>query len=403
VSDHRPELADVIRSDGARYLERYRPSKEQFRVLNAVTQCRTASLGGCRKRCEQCGHEVTVYRSCRNRHCPKCQGAARAAWLQAREREVLDVEYFHVVFTLPHELAPLALQNRRAVYGMLFRAASETLLTLARDPKHLGAELGCLALLHTWGQNLLAHPHLHCVIPGGGLSPDGEHWVRCRDGFFLPVRVLSRMFRGKFLALLLHAFEQQQLEFHGRLVELHHPKAWEGWLETLRNKNWVVYAKPPFGGPTQVLKYLARYTHRVAIANQRILSFEHGKVCFSWKDYAHGNRKRTMSLDSVEFLRRFLLHVLPTGFMRIRYYGFLANRNRTEKLQLARRLITHSSSSTENDNANSGVEPARDLSGAPSEAIDLFELCPQCKQGRLVVILRVGFPVVQKPWSFDSS
>ena len=324
MSGYRPEVADVIRIDGAAYLKRYRPSKEQFRVLNALTECRTAALGACRKRCEKCGHEVTVYCSCRNRHCPKCQGAARAAWLQAREREVLDVEYFHVVFTLPHELAPLALQNRRAVYGMLFRAASETLLTLTRDPKHLGAEIGCLALLHTWGQNLLAHPHLHCVIPGGGISPDGERWVRCRDGFFLPVRVLSRMFRGKFLALLLRAFEQQELEFHGQLRELAHPKAWEGWLEPIRNKDWVVYAKPPFGSPEQVLKYLARYTHRVAISNRRIQSFDNGKVSFSWKDYASGNQKRTMTLSSVEFIRRFLLHVLPTGFMRIRYYGFLA-------------------------------------------------------------------------------
>ena len=399
MSEHRPEVADVIESDGARYLERYRPSKEQFRVLNAVTQCRTASLGGCRKRCEQCGHEVTVYRSCRNRHCPKCQGAARAAWLQAREREVLDVEYFHVVFTLPHELAPLALQNRRAVYGMLFRAASETLLTIARDPKHLGAEIGCLALLHTWGQNLLAHPHLHCVVPGGGLSSGGERWVSGRDGFFLPVRVLGRMFRGKFLALLLRAFEKQQLEFHGRLLDLHHPKAWECWLEPLRNKHWVVYAKPPFGGPTQVLKYLARYTHRVAISNQRILSSQGGKVSFTWKDYAHGNRKRIMTLDSVEFLRRFLLHVLPKGFMRIRYYGFLANRYRAEKLALARRLISHQNTSSENDNAP--VEPSYPQS--PGDSTNDFDICPRCKKGRLVVILCVGLPVEQEASNFDSS
>jgi Putative transposase/Transposase zinc-binding domain len=404
VSEHRPEVADVIQSDGARYLERYRPSTEQFRVLNALTQCRTASLGGWRKRCEQCGHEVTVYRSCRNRHCPKCQGAARAAWLQAREREVLDVEYFHVVFTLPHELAPLALQNRRVVYGMLFRAASETLLTIARDPKHLGAEIGCLALLHTWGQNLLAHPHLHCVIPGGGLSldSDDQHWVSCRDGFFLPVRVLARMFRGKFLALLLRAFEQQRLEFHGRLRELHHPKAWEDWLEPLRNKHWVVYAKPPFGGPTQVLKYLARYTHRVAIANQRILSCEGGQVRFIWKDYAHGNRKRIMTLDAVEFLRRFLLHVLPKGFMRIRYYGFLANRNRAKKLALVRRLIRDQNSSSEIDTLPGDPAPPLHTSGVSS---DDFDLCPQCKNGRLIVILDVRYPVerTQQPWSFDSS
>ncbi len=403
MNEHRPEVADVIRSDGARFLERYRPSKEQYRVLNALAECRTAALGGHLKRCERCAHEVVVYNSCRNRHCPKCQGAARAAWLEAREREVLDVEYFHVVFTVPHELAPLALQNRRAVYGMLFRAASETLLTIAQDPKHLGADIGVLALLHTWGQNLLAHPHLHCVIPGGGLSSDGERWVSCREGFFLPVAVLSRMFRGKFLALLLRAFEMQQLEFHGRLLELHHPKAWEGWLEPMRNKNWVVYAKPPFGGPEQVLKYLARYTNRVAISNQRILSFQDGKVQFAWKDYAHQNQNRIMTLDSLEFLRRFLLHVLPSGFMRIRYYGFLANRNRAEKLQLARRLITDQTSSTENTNANVGVEPTNPPSATPGEAIDEFELCPQCKQGRLVVILRVGYPVVQQAWSFDSS
>ena len=314
------------------------------------------------------------------------------------------MEYFHVVFTLPHELAPLALQNRRAVYGMLFRAASETLVTIARDPKHLGAEIGCLALLHTWGQNLLAHPHLHCVIPGGGISSDGERWVSCRDGFFLPVRVLSRMFRGKFLALLLSAFEQQELEFHGQLRELAHPKAWEGWLEPIRNKEWVVYAKPPFGGPEQVLKYLARYTHRVAISNRRIQSFDNGKVSFRWKDYAHGNQKRTMTLSSVEFIRRFLLHVLPSGFMRIRYYGFLANRHRAEKIELARELITDQTSSTQNDpDSSEPPQPQPDAAPAGEGALDDFDICPKCKQGRLVIILRVGFLFVRQSWSFDSS
>ena len=401
MSEHRPEVADVIRIDGAAYLKRYRPSKEQFRVFNALPECRTAALGACRKRCEQCGHEVTVYCSCRNRHCPKCQGAARAAWLQAREREVLDVEYFHVVFTLAHELAPLALQNRRAVYSMLFRAASETLRTIAQDPKHLGAEIGCLALLHTWGQNLLAHPHLHCVIPGGGISADGKRWVHCRDGFFLPVRVLSRMFRSKFLAYLQYAFEHDELEFHGRLRDLAHPKAWECWIEPLRNKDWVVYAKPPFGGPTQVLKYLARYTHRVAISNRRIHSFDNGKVTFGWKDYAHGNQQRSMTLDSVEFIRRFLLHVLPSGFMRIRYYGFLANRHRAEKIQLARTLLTDPTSSTENESKSS--EPPLPQPDSAGQAVDDFDICPECKQGRLVIILRVGFFFVRQPWSFDSS
>ncbi len=305
------------------------------------------------------------------------------------------MEYFHVVFTVAHEVAPVALQNRRAVYGMLFRAASETLLTIARDPKHLGADIGCLAVLHTWSQNLLAHPHLHLVVPGGGLSPDGERWVSCRDGFFLPVRVLSRLFRGKFLAQLQRAFEHHELEFHGQLRNLEHPKVWESWLEPLRNKDWEIYAKPPFGGPEQVLKYLARYTHRVAISNQRLLSVEEGKVTFRWKGYANGNRQRTMTLDGVEFIRRFLLHVLPSGFMRVRYYGFLANRHRAVKLQRARQLLGENTSSTGNESSEPDTsDPAGEL-----------ELCPKCKQGRLVVIARVGTLLdrTQPPWSFDSS
>ena len=394
-------MADVIRNDGARYLKRHRPSKEQYRVLNDLAECRTAALGGHLKRCELCAHEVPVYNSCRNRHCPKCQGAARAVWLEAREGEVLDVEYFHVVFTLPHELAPLALQNRRTVYGMLFRAASETLLTLGRDPKHLGAELGCLALLHTWGQNLLAHPHPHCVVPGGGLSFDGERWVSCRDGFFLPVRVLSRLFRGKFLTQLQRAFDHNELEFHGRLRDLNHPKAWEAWLEPLRNKEWVVYAKPPFGGPQQVLKYLARYTHRVAISNQRLLSVDDGKVTFRWKDYANGDRQRTMTLDAGEFLRRFLLHVLPKGFMRVRYYGFLANRNRAEKLDRVRILLGQPSVFTTSEPSDEAS--AKDASD--DEPLDTLDLCPACKKGRLILIAKLGrlLDRTRQPWSFDSS
>jgi hypothetical protein len=399
VNGHRLEVADVILDYGAAHLERYRPSKEQRRVLIDLAECRTPVLGGHLKKCDLCAHEVPVYNSCRNRHCPKCQGAARAAWLDARQEELLDVEYFHVVFTVAHEMAPVALQNRRAVYGMLFRAASETLLTIARDPKHLGAEIGCLALLHTWSQNLLAHPHLHCVVPGGGLSPDGERWVSCRDGFFLPVRVLSRLFRGKFLALLQRAFEKHELEFHGQLRNLEHPKVWESWLEPLRNKDWVVYAKPPFGGPEQVLKYLARYTHRVAISNQRLLSVDNGKVTFRYKDYAHQNAQRTMSLDSVEFLRRFLLHTLPSGFMRIRYYGFLANRHRAEKLQRARKLLD------ENTGSTGDAPPETDTPDILGEPADEFEICPKCKQGRLVVIASIGTPLdrTQPPWSFDSS
>ncbi|MDX1429120.1 MAG: IS91 family transposase [Rhodothermales bacterium] len=391
-------MADVIQSDGVRYLKHYRPSKEQYRVLNDLAKCRTAALGGHLKQCDECAREIPVYNSCRNRHCPKCQGAARAAWLEAREGEVLDVEYFHVVFTVPHELAPLALQNRRVVYGMLFRAASETLMTLGRDSKHLGAELGCLVLLHTWGQNLLAHPHLHCVIPGGGLSLDGERWVPCQDGFFLPVRVLSRLFRGKFVAELQRGFDRDQLVFHGRLQDLRHPKAWEGWLETLRNKDWVVYAKPPFGGPRQVLKYLARYTHRVAISNHRLISTDDGKVTFRWKDYANAERQRIVTLDAVEFLRRFLLHVLPKGFMRVRYYGFLANRHRAQKLERIRFLLGQQSLSMRSEPPT--VQPGGDL--ADHELPDTNQLCPHCKKGRLRVV--APLPVKHLPsWSFDSS
>ena len=400
MTGHRPEVAEVIREHGAAYRKRYRPSREQRRVLTDLVHCQTAVLGGHTKRCDRCGHIVCVYNSCRNRHCPKCQGAARAAWLEAREQEVLDVEYFHVVFTLPHELAPLALQNRRTVYGMLFRAASETLLTIARDPKHLGARIGCIALLHTWGQNLLVHPHLHCLIPGGGISPDGQDWTPCRDRFFLPVRVLSRMFRGKFLAMLVHAFERNALDLHGDLAELQHPVPRKQWLEPLRQKEWLVYAKPPFGGPRQVLKYLARYTHRVAISNQRILSVDNDTVTFTWKDYANGNRRRTMALHPHEFLRRFLLHVLPSRFVRIRYYGFLANRNRADNIRLARRLIAkqtpNSSASLVNDSSCSQTR-------ASTETESHLDVCPNCKEGRLVVILRVGYPVADETWSFDSS
>lgn len=394
MSEHRPEVADVIRNYGAAYLERYRPSKEQRRVLRDLAECRTAALGGHLKKCDRCGHEVPVYNSCRNRHCPKCEGAARAAWLEARQQELLDVEYFHVVFTVPNELSAVGLQNRRAVYGILFRAASETLLSLARDPKHLGAEIGFVAVLHTWGQNLHHHPHLHCVVTGGGLGPDGEHWVSCRDGFFLPLRVLSRLFRGKFLAYLHRAFEHQDLSFHGRVRDLEHPKLWESWLESLRNKEWVVYSKPPFGGPGHVLKYLARYTHRVAISNQRLLPVADGKVSFHWKDYVQGNRQRKMTLSAVEFLRRFLLHVLPSGFMRVRYYGFLANRHRAKKLQYAKRLLTDPTKEPENETSAPGGEPA-----------DQTDICPRCTKGRLLVIARVGRPLrnLQEPWTFDSS
>jgi hypothetical protein len=382
MTRHRLEVADVLRSYVPAYLEAFGATltPDQRRVLRDLVRCRTAALGGHVEVCADCGHEQIAYNSCRNRHCPKCQAARRAQWLDERATELLPVEYFHVVFTLPESLGRLALPNRRWLYGTLFRAAAETLLQIAADPNHLGGRIGFLAILHTWGQNLHLHPHLHCVVPGGGLAADGTRWIACRPGFFLPVRVLSRLFRGKFLAWLHEAYAQGHLVFAGQHHELAQPAAFRKWLVSLRAKEWVVYAKPPFGGPEQVLKYLARYTHRVAISNQRLVKMEGGKVHFHWKDYAHANAAKVMALDAVEFIRRFLQHVLPSGFVRIRHFGFLAHRCRTEKLQLCRKLLSV---------PRPAEEPRRDTP-APGQT-DLTEQgcvvrCPVCKQGRMRVV-----------------
>ncbi len=377
MSAHRPEVADVLRSYGSKYEEVYGTSAQQRRVLRDLVLCRTRALGGHKSRCDHCGHEEIAYNSCRNRHCPKCQAMARVEWLAARERDLLPVPYFHVVFTLPEALGPLALQNPRRVYGMLFRAVAETLLTLARDPQHLGAEIGFLAVLHTWGQSLQLHPHVHCVVPGGGLAPDGSRWIECKPDFFLPVRVLSRLFRNKFLAFLRDAFEHGKLACHGELRDLAQPHNWSRFLAALRQRDWVVYAKPPFGGPLQVLKYLARYTHRVAISNQRLVAFEDGRVTFRWKDYAHENQERIMTLDALEFIRRFLLHTLPRGFQRLRHFGFLANRVRVEKLSRCRMLLGQ----TEASQPEPGEEPPPTAAlPAPQET---EQTCPACKTGRM--------------------
>jgi hypothetical protein len=335
------ELADIFRVHGPAYLEAFGDSLSagQKKALRDVSVCRTAALGGYVEECDRCGHRRIAYRSCRNRHCPKCQATARAAWLERRAAELLPVEYFHVVFTLPQALAALALQNQRVVYAILFRAASETLLRIAADPKHLGAKIGFLAVLHTWGQNLHHHPHLHCVVPGGGIGPDHSRWIACRQQFLLPVKVLSRLFRAKFMAYLKEAFHQQGLRFHGKLQFLAEKKNFIIWLNEIARSEWVVYAKPPFGGPQQVLKYLARYTHRVAISNQRLVSLQAGQVTFRWKDYSQGSRVTTMTLAVSEFIRRFLLHVLPSGFVKIRHFGFLANRCRHENIALCRKLL----------------------------------------------------------------
>jgi len=335
------EVADIIRQYGNSFVAKNRSwlTWLHLRVLDAIEFCRTAKLGGHLDRCSRCGHEVISFHSCRNRHCPKCQTNARDKWLTERNKELLPVSYVHVVFTLPHELSWLALQHKKVVYDLLFHASAATLLEVAADPKHLGAEIGFLSVLHTWGQNLQHHPHIHCVIPSGGLSLDHQRWIRPRYAFFLPVKVLSRVFRGKFVAGLKRAFRQGKLSFSGSLQPLAREKAFHTFLRPLFRQDWVVFAKRPFGGPQHVLHYLARYTHRVAISNHRLVSVADGKVTFRWKDYAHGGKQREMTVTAEEFLRRFMLHVLPRRFVRIRFSGFLANRRRKQLLPLCQQLL----------------------------------------------------------------
>lgn len=341
------EVADIVRSAGQSFVERSRKwiNGQHEKVLLAIARCRTAALGGHRDQCSDCGHTAISYNSCRNRHCPKCQGNARLRWLQARQRELLPTRYVHVVFTLPRELAPLALQNKRLIYKLLFRASAETLLEIARDPRHLGAEIGFFSVLHTWDQRLQHHPHIHCVVAAGGLAPDHARWISSRQSFFLPVKVLSRVFRGKFVSALKTAFHDTTLEFHGQLALLAEPRAFASWLRLLFRQDWVVYSKPPFGGPEHVLRYLGAYTHRIAISNHRLLALAGGHVRFRWRDSAHHDRKRVMTLPVDEFLRRFLLHLLPCGFMRIRNFGFLANRRRADLLPLCFHLLRSSDKS----------------------------------------------------------
>jgi Putative transposase/Transposase zinc-binding domain len=335
------EVADILRASSSSFLERHGShlSSQHRKVMAAIVHCRTAALGGHRDRCSGCGHQAISYNSCRNRHCPKCQGNARARWLAARSVELLPVPYFHIVFTLPHELSALVLQNKRLLYDLLFRTSAATVLEVARDPKHLGADIGLLSVLHTWGQNLQHHPHVHCVVPGGGLALDGSTWVATSSRFFLPVHVLSRVFRGKFTAELKQLLLQGKLQFHGSLKELAAPERFQRFLRQLFSKDWVVYAKPPFGGAEHVLQYLARYTHRVAISNHRLVAFKDDRVSFRWKDYAAGSKQKVMSVSADEFLRRFLIHVLPKGLVRIRHFGLFANRKRSASLLRCRFLL----------------------------------------------------------------
>jgi hypothetical protein len=391
-----PEVADVFRRFGPDFRHQHGASlsRARRRAMTAIENCRTAALGGHVERCSDCGHQRVSYNSCRDRNCPKCQGLARAQWLADRQAELLNVPYFHVVFTVPELIASIAFQNQTVVYNILFQAAAETLRTIAADPQHLGAEIGFLAVLHSWGQNLLHHPHLHCLVPGGGIAPDGASWIACRPGFFLPVKVLSRMFRALFLHYLENAFAAGKLNFFSAQRHLQEPAAFRRHLAPAYNAEWVVYAKRPFAGPEQVLDYVGRYTHRVAISNNRLVSIDGGKVRFRWKDYRNGNHRKTMTLDGGEFIRRFLIHVLPGGFHRIRYYGFLGNCHRTHKLARCRELLGM---------VSQPAGPAADP--PPADFRDRYlaltgrslRECPHCRTGVMAVIEFIARPKLCHP------
>lgn len=381
------EVADVLHAQGDHFLERH-PwlSVQQRTVLRALQRCRTAALGGHLDPCGTCGHRAISYNSCRNRHCPKCQTQARERWLAARERELLTVPYVHVVFTLPHTLHALCRRNAALLYQLLFRASAATLLEVAADPKHLGAAIGFLSILHTWGQTLVRHPHIHCVVPTGGFSPDDHRWVQPRyTGFFLPVKVLSRMFRGKFVEGLRRAYVRGELDLSGATAALREPVRWHAFVDALFRTDWVVYAKPAFGGPAAVLRYLGRYTHRVAISNHRLIAFDGERVTFRWKDYAHEGQRRTMTLTAMEFLRRFVQHVLPRGFVRIRQFGYLANTCRTARLTRARRLLWRT------------PPPAK----APPTATTWC--CPQCGAPMVIGPILTARQLVTAGLGFDTS
>ena len=390
-----PTLGDVVRLFAPTLLSERGAAvtPAQRAVLTALGRCHTAALGGHVYRCDNCEAEHVAFNGCGNRHCPSCLGHKSAAWLQARASELLPVPYFHVVFTVPQPIAALALGNKKLLYDILFRAAAQTLLEIAADPKHLGATIGFLAILHTWTQTLLHHPHLHCVVPGGGLSPDGSRWIPCREGFFLPVKVLSALFRGKFLAFLDEAARRGQLRYGGSTAALAEPAAWAVLLHKMHHEAWVVYAKPPFGSPEQVLKYLARYTHRVAISNSRIVAVTDEHVRF--RDRKRADVSRTMTLVGVEFLRRFLLHVLPKGFVRIRHFGLLANRTRKAKLAQCRALLAAPAPVVVNP---SMLESDSDADTA-SEHHDVREghRCPSCGTGRLRWVARLSPSTAQPP------
>jgi Putative transposase/Transposase zinc-binding domain len=389
------EVADIVRAHGAEFRQAHAGSlsARQKRVLRSIELCRTAALGGHMERCDQCGHERNAYNSCADRHCPKCQSLGSAKWLEKRQAELLPCEYFHVVFTLPEPLAKLSLQNRRQMYSLLFRATAETLQTIAADPRHLGAQIGFFCVLHTWGQTLTAHPHLHCVVPGGGISLDDRRWIACRPGFFLPVKVLSRRFRKLYLRYLEQAYAAGKLQFHGDLEQLADAQNFARYLVPLAEMEWVVYAKPPFGGPERVLDYLGRYTHRIAISNNRLIELKDGRVTFAYKDYKHEQRQKVMTLSADEFLRRFLMHVLPDGFQRIRHYGLLGNRHRAENLARCRELLGVVAPT---------IETQRDYRERYRQLTGQDQLrCPQCQIGEMLRIAVLPAQVLTTGW--DSS
>ena len=386
------EVADIFRSHGPawRLAQRTHLSLGQLKVMSAIEQCRTAALGGHVLHCQACGHDEIAYNSCRNRHCPTCQASAAKRWLEARQADLLPVDYYHVVFTLPEPISAIAFYNKAVIYGLLFEVAAETLSTIAADPKHLGAQIGVTLVLHTWGSALTHHPHVHGIVPGGGLSPDGKRWVSCKPGFFLTVRVLSRLFRRRFLEELERAHLAGQLQFFGEYAALTNAKAFAQWLAPLRGCEWVVYAKRPFAGPQAVLAYLSRYTHRVAIANSRLVALDERGVTFRWKDYrAKGStRHKTMTLSADEFMRRFLLHVLPSGFHRIRHYGLLANGWRKENLAKARELLLVQSSV-----ADVQSEPA----DTPAATVAPTFVCPHCGGAMFIIETFVRGQAIRAP------
>jgi hypothetical protein len=388
------EVADIVRAAGNSFWEKYGShlAWPHRKVLDAIVRCRTTALGGHLDQCVRCGHQAISYNSCRNRHCPRCQGNARARWLAARSAELLPVPYFHIVFTLPHEFSALILQNKRLLYDLLFRTSAATLLEAARDPRYFGADIGFLGVLHSWGQNLEHHAHIHYIVPAGGLSLDGSRWIDSSPRFFLPVKALSKIFRDTFCDQLRELFQHDRLQFHGSIQQLALPEAFSHFLSQLSQKDWVVYAKPPFGGADQVLNYLARYTHRVAISNHRLVAFENQRVSFRWRDYAHGGKQKVMTAPAEEFLRRYLLHVLPKGLVRIRHFGLFANRCRAASLERCRSLL--------------GSEPRLD----PSVPEDSQPPCPVCS-GPMMMVQRITpqdlryalIPVLEPPRALDSS